>query len=259
MKITIITAAYNSASTIKDTICSVNSQDYPNIEHIIIDGGSKDKTLEIVNEYAQRISIVLSEPDNGIYDAYNKGLARATGDVIGFLNSDDFYFSPTVISKVAESFLDESVDAVYGNLVYVDQEDVNRISRLWKSQPYVEGIFAKGFVPPHPTFFLRKSVYDHVGGYDTSYRLAADFQLMLKAFLSTHVRNSRYISHTLVRMRMGGATGGNLSSIIDQNKEILNALKSHGISTSIFSFALRKVINRFAQRINGFLLNLRSS
>lgn len=250
-KISIITASFRSESTILDTLRSVNRQTYENIEQIIVDGASKDRTLEIVQSEGERVAHVLSERDSGIYDAYNKGLALANGEIIGFLNSDDFYCAENVIEKVVAAFEDESVEACYGDLVYVDRDKTEKITRHWKSRPYSEGIFKNAFVPAHPTLFLRKSVYEKAGGFNLTYRLAADYEFMLRIFHQFNIK-SVYIPEILVKMRTGGATGESLDSIKRQNKEIFNALEQHDVRYSKANFLLRKIGDRVLQRVRAY-------
>ncbi|CAB3880994.1 PGL/p-HBAD biosynthesis glycosyltransferase [Achromobacter dolens] len=164
MKISIITVVFNGATTIGDTLDSVNDQTYPDVEHVVIDGGSRDNTLDIVKARGRRVGKLVSERDRGIYDAMNKGLKFATGDVIGFLNADDFYVDPAVLEDVAKVFADERVQACYGDLLYVSQEQQDKIVRYWKSSDFVSGAFGRGWVPPHPTFFVRREVYEKLGG-----------------------------------------------------------------------------------------------
>ena len=167
MKVSIITIAYNSADTIEDTIKSVLEQDYPNIEYIIVDGQSSDQTLEIIHKYQDRIASVLSESDKGIYDAMNKGVALSSGDIIGILNSDDIYASPTVVAQVVDHMEKTGAEGLYADLVYVDRERTDEIKRYWKSGTYSKGAFKKGWMPPHPTFFVKKSCYQYYGNYNT--------------------------------------------------------------------------------------------
>lgn len=252
-KISIITASFRSESTILDTLKSVNMQTYENIEHIIVDGASNDRTLEIVRSEGKRIANLVSERDNGIYDAYNKGLSLVNGEIIGFLNSDDFYCTETVIEKVMAVFEDDSVDACYGDLVYVDRNNIDKITRYWKSRPYTAGIFKNAFVPAHPTLFLRKSVYEKVGGFNLTYRLAADYEFMLRIFHHVNI-TSVYIPEILVKMRTGGATGESIASIRKQNKEIMSALRQHGIVCSKTNFLFRKISDRIVQRIRAYFV-----
>lgn len=254
-KISIITASFRSESTILDTLKSVNMQTYKNIEHIVIDGASDDRTLEVVKTEGARVSLLVSERDKGIYDAYNKGLSLVTGEIIGFLNSDDFYSSETVIERVMAAFEDESIDACYGDLVYVDCNNTAKITRYWKSKPYIAGTFKDGFVPAHPTLFLRKSVYEKAGGFDLTYRLAADYEFMLRIFHHFNIK-SVYIPSILVKMRTGGATGGSFASIRRQNEEILGALRKQGVVVSKINFLLRKICDRFIQKIRAYFVTL---
>lgn len=247
-KISIITASFRSESTIQDTLKSVNIQTYPYIDHIIIDGASKDGTLDLVRAHGKRVTYVTSEPDKGIYDAYNKGLAVADGEVIGFLNSDDYYATPYVIEHVMRVFEDQGIDAVYADLVYVDMNNINKIVRHWKSKSYRKGDFSRGFTPAHPTLFLRRSVYERTGIFNLELRLASDYEFMLRAFHTKGV-NSVYLPEVLVRMRTGGATGGSLPSIKKQNLEILRALDSQGVRVFKPVFFGRKILNRLLQRL----------
>lgn len=250
-KISIITASFRSESTIIDTLRSVNMQTYENIEHIVVDGASNDRTLEIVQSEGKRVAQVLSERDNGIYEAFNKGLALANGEIIGFLNSDDFYCTENVIEKVIKTFEDESVEACYGDLVYVDRNNTERITRHWKSRSYSAGIFKNAFHPAHPTLFLRKSVYEKAGKFNLTYRIAADYEFMLRIFHQLNIK-SIYIPEILVKMRTGGASGESIQSIRRQNKEIFNALEQHGVSCSKANFLLRKIGDRVLQRIRAY-------
>ncbi|MBN4071353.1 glycosyltransferase, partial [Crocinitomix catalasitica] len=179
MKISIITVAYNSADTIVDTIESVLSQKNIDLEYIVVDGVSTDKTMEIVQSYGDRIHRVISEQDKGIYDAMNKGVALASGDIVGILNSDDFYTSETVLDEVVSTF-DDATMGVYGDLIYVDQKNTDVVKRKWISGEYVQGSFVKGWMPPHPTFFVRKEVYEKFGAYTLKLKSAADYEFMLR-------------------------------------------------------------------------------
>jgi glycosyltransferase involved in cell wall biosynthesis len=248
MKISIITASFNSESTIKDTLDSVNIQTYQHIDHIIIDGASKDGTLKLIKAHGRRVTKVISEADKGIFDAYNKGLAIADGEIIGILNSDDFYANPNVIANVMKAFENKSVDAVYADLVYVDKNNTNKVVRHWKSRAYRTGDFSRGFSPAHPTLFLRKSVYESAGEFNSGYRFSGDFEYMLRVFHTLGVY-SVHIPEIVVLMRTGGATGGSLSFIKKQNIEILQALDVHGVSIFKPAFFARKIIDRLLQRV----------
>jgi len=247
-KISIITASFRSESTIKDTLESVNIQTYPHIDHIIIDGASEDGTLDLVKAHGRRVVHATSEPDEGIFDAYNKGLAVADGDIIGILNSDDFYATPYAIEHVMHAFENPSIDAIYADLVYVDRDDTDKIIRHWKSRPYRQGDFTRGFSPAHPTLFLRRSVYARAGGFNPSFRFSGDYEYMLRVF-HTHRVKSYYLPKILVRMRSGGVTGGSLPSIKKQNLEILRALDSQGVSIFKPAFFGRKIVDRLMQRL----------
>ncbi len=245
MKITIITVSYNSSATIYDTLCSVVSQTHKDIEHLIIDGGSKDETIKIVESFRHPGLIMSSEPDKGIYDAMNKGLSRANGEIIGFLNSDDFYADSTALEKIASAFEDESVEACFGDLVYITQDNRREV-RYWKSKPYVAKDFEKGWAPAHPTFYVRKSTFLRFGGFDLSFKLAADFDLMMR-FLEVGKVKSKYIPFILVRMRLGGASNQSWSNIFKQNKEIYLSMKKNGINFNLIKFWVHKILNRSRQ------------
>jgi len=248
LKISIITVCFNSAATIRDTIESVRDQSYRNREFIVIDGNSTDHTLSIVKEFDDEVSCLVSEPDQGIYDAMNKGIRLASGDVIGFINADDFYASNDVLGNVAEIFRHPGVDACYGDLCYVREFDTQSVVRYWRSSEYRPGIFTNGWCPPHPTFFVRRKIYERFGGFDLNYRIAADFELMMR-FLEVHQVRARYLREVLVKMRMGGTTNRSLKNIARQNGEILRALKKHGLAANPFAFFGKKIISRGRQFI----------
>lgn len=248
-KISLITASYNRGHTIRDTIESINFQTYPEIEHVFIDGVSKDDSVAIMHDTARRAPVIVSEPDKGFYDAYNKGLGRATGEIIGFLNSDDFYPRPDVIERVMTLFAAHpEIDGLHADLVYVREEQPEKIVRHWKSRAFTPRSFAQGFIPAHPTVFLRREVYDRVGGFDTSFRLAADYEFLLRTF-HTHKLSAMHVPEIWVRMRTGGATGGNVSSIKAQNDEIRRAQEMHGVHYPMTKFYVRKVIDRSMQHL----------
>lgn len=245
MKITIITVCYNSAATISDVLHSVDSQTWPNIEHWVIDGASRDGTLDLLQAHATPWRHVLSESDCGIYDAMNKGLALATGDVVGFLNSDDIFAHPEVVSTIAQTMHDRSIDACYGDLVYVAPNDMSKVVRYWKSQKYRHGLFDRGWVPAHPTFYARRELYEKYGGFDTEMRLAADFDILLR-FFEAYKINTSYIPQVMVRMRLGGATNGSFKNVLRQNIEISQAFKKYGLSAGPKPFIF-KLMSRFSQ------------
>lgn len=229
MKISIITSTYNSEKTLRDTIESVIHQDYPDIEYIIIDGGSTDKTLDIVKEYAQYIDKVVSEPDKGIYDAMNKGIALTTGDVVGLLNSDDFFASNDVVRTIAKAFENKpELDAIHADLYYVDPIHTEHIIRYWHTKPYPKKGFLTGWHPAHPTFYVRKSCYERLGGFRTDMSLSADFELMLRYIQCNHIR-TQHIDKVFVRMRIGGVTSKNILSILRSIKQCRYAFKINGL------------------------------
>jgi glycosyltransferase involved in cell wall biosynthesis len=239
MKISIVTATYNSAATVKDTLSSIQRQDHPDIEHIIIDGGSKDNTLDLVSGFPH-IAKVISEKDKGIYDAMNKGIATATGEVIGILNSDDIYTDTTVLSTVEEVFRDPKVMTCYADLQYVHPTDLNRTIRTWKSGPFKRKNFYNGWMPPHPTFFVRSKVYDAVGLFNLNLRSAADYEIMLRILLK-HGLTSQYIPRVIVKMRAGGVSNASFGNRIRANKEDRLAWKLNGLQPHFFTLYMKPI------------------
>jgi glycosyltransferase involved in cell wall biosynthesis len=237
MKISIITVTYNSANTLRDTLHCIQNQDYPDIEHIIIDGKSQDNTLEIVKEFPH-VSTVISEKDKGLYDAMNKGLGIASGEIIGILNSDDLYVDDNVISRVMSEFRDHSAEAVYADLQYVKPDNINKIVRTWKAGLFDKKRFYYGWMPPHPTFFLRKHVYEKVGLFNTTLRSAADYELMLRVLVKNGIQ-ARYIPKVLVKMRSGGASNGTIERRLRANKEDRIAWKLNGLRPYFFTLYLK--------------------
>lgn len=240
MKVSIITATYNSAETVRDTIKSVFLQNYEDIEYIIIDGGSKDNTLDIVDEYKGIISKVVSEPDNGIYDAMNKGIRMATGDVVGILNSDDFYTSNNVISKIVAEFQKEKVDAVYGDIHFVRSHDLNTCVRYYSSKHFRSSYFRFGFMPAHPSFYVKRECYVKYGLYALDYKIAADFDILVR-FIHKHKIKCKYIPLDFVTMRMGGASTDGLRSKLTLNEEDVRACRKYGIFT-VRSFMMMRYV-----------------
>jgi glycosyltransferase len=243
-KISVITATFNSASTIESTLLSIINQDYQNKELIVIDGGSTDETLSIIEKYKSSISIIISEKDNGIYDALNKGISLATGDVIAILHSDDFYIHNKVISNVIETFINFKSDSVYGDLIYVDRFDTNRIIRKWISGNYKHGKFIQGWMPPHPSFFVKKECYDRYGKFNLSLKSSADYELMLR-FLHKHKITTVYLNEFLVKMRIGGQSNVSLLNRLKANREDKLAWKLNNIKPAFYTLLfkpLRKLI-----------------
>jgi glycosyltransferase involved in cell wall biosynthesis len=232
-KISIITVSFNSVITIRDTIESIISQDYNNIEYIIIDAGSNDGTLDIIKEYKEHISYFISEADNGIYDGMNKGIAAATGDIVCILNSDDFYPNSFVISNVASTFEKQVCDAVYGDLVYVKFFDTDKIIRYWQSGEYTVKKIKNGWMLPHPTFFVKKHLYDKYGYYNTDFKTAADYEMVLKLLYKYNIK-AFYIPMILVNMRMGGASNSSILNRIRANKEDGLAWTKNQLNKPIF-------------------------
>lgn len=239
MKISIVTATYNSGATLRDTLESILGQSYRDYEVLIIDGGSKDSTRQIVEEYMPKFGGRLfwhSGKDKGLYDAMNKGIARATGDVVGILNSDDFYADSEVLGKIADGCSD--VDAVYGDLDFVDATDTTKVVRQWRGSQHTPGAFLKGWHPAHPTFYARRRCYDKLGGFDISFDVSADFELMLR-FIEAGRLSSRYVPYTFVKMRMGGESTGSIEKIIQGNKNVLRAFRKNGFNVPPFYLVRR--------------------
>jgi glycosyltransferase involved in cell wall biosynthesis len=246
MKVSIITVCLNSAVTIEDTITSVMVQDYKDIEHIVVDGASTDGTRKILQKYRNRISKCVSERDGGIYAAMNKGIKLSTGDIIAFLNADDVYPYDKVISEVVGLLTADHLDAVYGDLAYVDHKDASKVVRYWQAGEYRPNAFYYGWVPPHPAFFCRKSVFERYGAFNTKYKTAGDFELMLR-FIEKHRITLGYIPKVLVRMRPGGRAN-TIRGVIEGNKEIIRAFRANGLRLPL-QFFWRKPFLKFGQLV----------
>lgn len=245
MRVSIITVCFNSSAHIGDALGSVDEQLWPDLEHLIIDGKSTDRTLEVVDRYPQPWRRVISESDFGIYDAMNKGLALATGDVVGFLNSDDMYADPKVIERVAKAFCNPEIDVVYGDLVFVARKNIDKVIRTWTSCAYSQGLCRRGWMPPHPTLFVRRNVYEKFGGYDTSFPAAADFEMALRLLEKAQLR-SVYIPVIQVRMRMGGQSTRSIRSIVSGNVEVSRACQKHGFKGGL-CFAILRLLSKVPQ------------
>jgi glycosyltransferase involved in cell wall biosynthesis len=248
MKISLITVCLNSVKYIRTTIQSVLSQTYPNIEYIIVDGGSTDGTLDIINSYSNKISKFISQPDKGIYDAMNKGILMATGDIIGFLNSDDMFSQSNSIELIMNAFKESSADSVFSNLYYVKQDEPDDIVRHWQTGKFVLGSFCKGWHPAHPTFYVKRKIYSQYGLFDLEFPLAADFEIMLR-FLERYKISTNYLPQVLIKMRLGGATNRNLKNIYLQNKECIKAFSKNNIKTSFF-YPIYRLLPKFFQYLN---------
>ncbi len=239
LKISIITVAYNSETTIRDTIESVISQTYPNIEYIIVDGKSTDKTLDIVNEYREKISLVISEPDKGIYDAMNKGITYATGDVIGILNSDDFYETTDALEYMANQIiLHPEVDIFFGDLVFCKQNNTTIVTRIYQAKSFKPWKLRFGWMPPHPSTFIRKKAYNLVGSYSLKYKISADYEMFVRMLFS-HKLSYKWCNKILVRMRQGGISTSGYKNSLNLNKEIVSACKYNGLYTNIILVMLK--------------------
>lgn len=245
MKVSIITICYNSQETLEDTIKSVLAQDYTDIEYIIIDGASKDNTPKIIEKYKNSISHVTSEPDKGIYDAMNKGVKKASGDLVGILNSDDFYANSSVISNIADAINKNNSDSIYADLVYVDRLNPKKIIRTWKSGEYKHNLFLKGWMPPHPTFFVKKWVYEKYGKYNTSLKSAADYEFMLRV-MHRHSISTSYLPETITKMRTGGESNVSLNNRLRANREDRKAWKLNGLKPNLFTL-IRKPLSKIKQ------------
>lgn len=228
MKISVITSVYDRVDTINQTVQSVQAQSWHNLEHIVIDGASTDGTLQVLQRCLTAQAVWLSEPDKGIYDALNKGLARATGEVVGLMHSDDFFADDHVLEWVAAAFADPLVEAAYGDLDYVAKDDTSRIIRRWRSGDYTAAKLARGWMPPHPTLYVRRSVIERWGGYDTRYKIAADYDAILRYFGQGRIR-AAYIPRVMVKMRVGGESNRSLAKIWLKTREDYSALRRNGV------------------------------
>jgi len=228
MKISVITAVYNARDTIADAIELVLAQDYADVELVVIDGASTDGTTKLLESFRDKIDVFVSEPDQGIYDALNKGIRHATGDVVGFLHADDLFADHTILSKIAAAFAAPDVGAVYGDLVYVSKAEPDNVIRYWQSGAYSIDKLKQGWMPPHPTFYVRRSLYEQHGGFDTSFHIAADYDCMLR-FLGRAKIKATYIPLVMVKMRLGSESNRSVGNIIRKSKEDYRALKNNGV------------------------------
>ena len=249
LKISVITVVYNNSDTIKDSIESVLSQNYSDIEYIIVDGASNDGTIDVINGYEDRFSVVLSEPDNGKYDAMNKGISLATGDVIGFLHADDIYAHNEVLHTVSGVFKKQDLDACFSDLVYVDRNNTDKVVRYWKSNDYKKGSFEKGWCPPHPTLFIKKKVYEKYGKFDLKYKIGNDVELMMRLIEKYQIK-TQYVPGVMIKMRVGGESNKSIANIVKQNIEILKAALNNNLSINPLSFFFHKACSRTFQFLN---------
>lgn len=228
IKISVITAVYNNRETIVAALESALAQTDVDLELVVIDGGSTDGTLDLLRSYSHQLDVLVSEPDGGIYDALNKGIRCATGEVVGFLHSDDLFADTSVLSQIASAFADPAVGAVYGDLVYVRRDSPDRVVRYWRAGEFSWHNLSKGWMPPHPTLYVRRSIYERVGMFDISYRIAADYDFILR-LLVREKPNVQYIPQVLVKMRVGGASNCTLWNILHKSREDLRVLRCNRV------------------------------
>ncbi|MBL0313365.1 MAG: glycosyltransferase [Holophagaceae bacterium] len=247
MKISIITTVYNHPRVIEalDSVLAQRLDPGDELELVVIDGGSTDGTLSRLEGYRSRVAVFLSEKDSGIYDGMNKGIERASGDIIGILNSDDLYEDDHALATVLEIFHSSDAQVVYGDLVYVREDDPSKVVRYWKSSPYEDGLFERGWMPPHPSFFVRRQVYEQHGCFDLAFQLASDLDLMIRFLVKARMR-FQYVPKVLVRMRLGGASNKSVRNIIKGNLEGYRACKKNGLKVSLLFF-VHKIISRIPQ------------
>lgn len=248
MRFTLITVCYKAGEELAETVASVRAQTHPHIEHIIVDGASPDEaTRAVLKRIDDGRSILISEPDKGVYDAMNKGLLRATGDVIGFVNAGDLLEAPDVIARLAAAFAQGDAEVIYGDANMVDPRDIRRVRRFWKGGTYNRENFRKGWMPPHLGTYIRREAYQRFGGFDLRFRIAADYELMFR-FLYKHRLRARYVPLTIVRFRLGGASNKSLTHVWKANREVLKAWKVNGEPVSpliMFAKPLRKLAQYF--------------
>jgi glycosyltransferase involved in cell wall biosynthesis len=239
MKVSIVTVCFNIAETIEETIKSVLNQDHNDLEYIIVDGGSTDGTLDIINRYKNDIAKVISEPDNGIYDAMNKGFNSSNGSIVAALNGDDIYAEKSTVGRMVKFMESKDLDAAYGDLIYVDCLDTQHVKRFWQPGPYKNGAFRYGWVIPHPTFFCRKEIFERYGYFNDEMKIAADFELMLR-FIGKHRITVDYLPEVIVKMRTGGKANV-LRGMIQGNKEIIKSFHLNGLSLSPLFFICKPI------------------
>jgi len=233
MKISIITVVYNNAATIRDAIESVLKQSYADVEYIVVDGGSNDGTVDIIKSYGEKIDKFISEKDKGLYDAMNKGIKMATGDVVGTLNSDDFFYDDKVLANIAAGFEDGQPEAVIGDIVFIRNASEDSILRKYSSAKWSPGRFAWGYMPAHPSFYARRDLFERFGLYKTDYQIASDYELLIRHLL-VHQVKWKYLPIITTKMRLGGASTRGIKSVLTLNKEIARACRENGIYTNYF-------------------------
>ena len=246
MKVSIITTTFNSAATVASTLESVQTQTHAQIEHIVVDGASTDETLPIVRSFAH-VAKIVSEPDDGLYDAINKGIRISTGDVVGILNSDDFFPDNGVVQKIAAAFDDGKTDAVFGDIAFIKPGNLKKVVRLYSAKNFSPAKFAYGYMPPHPSFYARRELFEKYGLYKPDYKIAADYELLMR-FLYRYKISYRYINRVLVYMRTGGISNKNVKSRYVLNKEIIRACRENGVRTNMAVLSV-KYINKIFEYI----------
>jgi len=247
IKFSIVTVTYNNEATIRNTIESVLIQTNSDIEYIIVDGLSKDSTIDIIKEYEPRFNgrmLWISEHDNGIYDAMNKGIKLATGEVVGIINSDDFYHRTDIIAEIAKAFEDDTVQAVFGDIRFVNPNNLNKTVRYYSSKNFSPKQFRFGFMPPHPSFFTYKKYFEEFGYYQTDYKIAADYELLIR-FLYTNNLKYKYLPLDVMKMRTGGISTASLKSNLVLNQEIVRGCKENGIYTNLFILSFKYFMKVF--------------
>ena len=245
MKVSIITATLNAAGTLEEAAESLFAQTHPDIEYIVVDGGSADGTPDLVRSFGKKVDLFISEPDHGIYDAINKGLAKSSGEILGLLHADDIFADPDTIEKIVQQFRTSQCDAIYGDLQYVHRSNPSRVIRRWKSGTFLPGLINRGWMPPHPTLFIRREVFLKHGPYNLCYKTAADYDFMLRIMKDCQIRIG-YLSEVLVKMRMGGTSNRGLGEIIRKSREDLLIMRSHQLPFPLFSL-LSKNFSKISQ------------
>ena len=245
LKISLITVVFNAKNTIKDCIQSVIKQDFKNLEYIVIDGGSTDGTVDIIKEFADKIHIFVSEPDKGIYDAMNKGIALATGEVIGTLNADDYFVADNILSEISSVFLNQEIEILYGNIDFINLN--GKVIRKWNAGSYQSGVFNWGWMAPHPTFYCRKELFEQLGVYSLNFGSAADYELMLR-FMHKNTPKVYYLNKLMVTMLIGGVSNQSVKNRVKASTNDLKAMRKNGITLPFVTIVLkpfRKIVQFF--------------
>ena len=245
MRVSIITVVRDSVDTIGSTLASVSEQTHREIEHIVVDGGSTDGTVDVIERHRDHLVKFISEPDQGTYDAMNKGLRLATGDAVGFLNADDVFTSSSVVSHIAEALAPAHVDACHANVVYVSRNDPTRVIRYWRSRPYQPGLFETGWMPAHPSFYVKRWVYEKYGGFDSEFQLQADFDLAMR-LIAVHGIRTSFVPEVWVRMNWGGLSNRSLANVLRGNLEAYRICRKNGLAVPPW-FPVRKILSRIPQ------------